>query len=183
MSAPPSAAPLVVRPDEVPGDEASAPPREPEPEPEPEAVATEGGGAASPPKAAPDTARIELRAPATVRWADAAASLGSGARRATVKSSTAFLTAVDVKRGVRSRVPVVRGVADYGALPKGRIQVRATPYAEIFLGSEPRGSTPYHDVEVVAGEYTLTLKNRGREEKRTVTVKAGEVARVDVRFP
>ena len=83
---------------------------------------------------------------------------------------------------MRSRVPIVRGVADYEALPKGRIQIRAVPYAEILLGSEPRGSTPYQDVEVVVGEYTVTLRNKGRTERRTVSVKAGGVAKVEVRF-
>ena len=177
----PRATPLVVRPEQPPPDE---PDREREPD-KPVLSGERSNDEREPDlaKAAPGTARIQLKAPAAIHWREGSVSLGDGTRGAAVKRSTSYLTAIDGKRGVRSRVPIVRGIADYGALPKGRIQVRVTPYADIFLGSEPRGSTPYHDVEVVAGEYTVTLKNRGYEEKRTVTVKAGEISRVDVRFP
>ncbi|MBI1946348.1 MAG: serine/threonine protein kinase [Deltaproteobacteria bacterium] len=183
--------PLVVRPDGVQAEDAPAP----TPEPAPAAAKPREPKGPKPPKelkepeeqasarASADTMRVELRAPPAVRWADGATALGGGDRRVVLNAATRFLTAVDGKRGVRSRVPIVKGVADYGALPRGRLQIRATPYADILLGSEPRGSTPYHDVEVVAGEYTVTLRNRGREERRTVTVKPGEVTRVDVRFP
>ena len=176
---------LVVPPDAVPG---------PEPEEEdaavlptsPDAASAERAAERSPerdPERAPaGTVRVRLRAPEHVRWLEGTAALGGGNLSVPLKRSTTSLTAIDGKRGVRSRVPVVDGVADYGALPKGRIQIRATPYAEIFLGTEARGSTPFHDVEVVVGEYAVTLKNKGRSEKRTVTVKEGAVARVDVRF-
>ena len=128
------------------------------------------------------TERIKLKAPAHIRWQDGPRALGEGSTRASVPRAATSLYAVDPRRGVRSRVPIVRGVADYEALPKGRIQIRAVPYAEILLGSEPRGSTPYQDVEVVVGEYTVTLRHKGRTERRTVSVKAGGVAKVEVRF-
>ncbi len=184
----PRGTPLVVRP-EVYEDGAPEPAvRERAPEREPEIEPVDDGDDDDPApgkraKVAAGWATVELRAPAAVRWLDGDAALGSGNRSVKLGRTTRFVSAVDGKRGVRSRVPILHGVADYAALPRGRIKVRATPYAEIYLGAEHRGSTPYHDVEVVAGEYTLTLKNRGREEKRTVTVKPGDVARVEVQFP
>lgn len=179
---PPRAAPLVVRPELAPGDELEVPPLPPDEEPTLAPADADDVRRRRRTTAVPTSADLDLRAPAGVRWLDGTDVLGSGNLRVQVKRTTRFLTAVDQKRGARSRVPVVDGVADYGALPKGRIKVRATPYAEIFLGSEARGSTPYQDMEVVTGEYTLTLKNRGREEKRTVTVRPGDVARIEVRF-
>ncbi|MCC7073476.1 MAG: serine/threonine protein kinase [Deltaproteobacteria bacterium] len=175
--------PLVVRPELEPVDLPELPPLDPEaPASAPERSAPTERGRGKRAKLAPSLEEVELRAPAAVRWLDGNDALGSGNLSVKLKRGTAYLSAVDRKRGGRSKVPIANGVADYGALPKGRIKVRATPYAEIFLGTESRGSTPYHDVEVVAGEYTLTLKNRGREERRTVTVKPGEVARVEVEF-
>jgi serine/threonine-protein kinase len=64
--------------------------------------------------------------------------------------------------------PVVQAV--------GRLQLDATPYAIVFLGSRRLGITPI-DVELPAGPHTLTLRNPEQQIETTyrVTVAADQV--------
>ena len=123
---------------------------------------------------------MELRAPSSIKWFDKRATIGKGNARATTAASS--LIAIDSARGGRSVVPIKNGVADYGALPKGKLQVRAFPFAEVWIGNEKRGATPFPDVELVQGEYTVTLKYEGKTEKKKIVIKGGATERVNVRF-
>ncbi|HEY4221242.1 MAG TPA: serine/threonine-protein kinase, partial [Myxococcota bacterium] len=89
--------------------------------------------------------RVEIKAfaPAGVRWVtEGGKLLGTGSGTWKVLASAKDLVATDSKRGVKTVVPLVAGVADYGTVPHGKLQPRANPYADVFLGQDPLGTTP-----------------------------------------
>lgn len=135
-----------------------------------------------PKPAEPKIIDVAAQAPAGIQWFAGAKQLGKGGATFQLPADTTSLIAVDSKRGGRATVPIVNGVANYGALPKGKIHPRANPFAEVFLGSELLGTTPFAAVEVVAGKYTLRFVSEGKEEQRIVEVNAGETVKVAVDF-
>ena len=48
----------------------------------------------------------------------------------------------------------------------GRLSVRTTPWSDVYLGSKKLGQTPFADLELPAGTYTLTFKNPSRPTGR-----------------
>jgi len=100
-----------------------------------------------------------------------------------VPQGTRSIVAVDGKRGARTVVAVpASGAVDYAALPRGKLVVRANPYADVFLAKDALGTTPFPALDVVAGTYTVRLVYQKREEKKVIEVKAGSEARVIVDF-
>lgn len=142
-------------------------------------------GATTPPKAA--AAKVRLDGPASVKWSTVDGKyLGQGAViAAAVPEGTTSVVAVDGRRGVRSAVPVKDGVADYAALPKGELVVRARPWADVTLGIEALGQTPITGVPLVAGTYKVELVWNDVKKVKSVKVAPGEKAslQVDMREP
>ena len=125
---------------------------------------------------------MSLRAPSHVVWeTESGASLGRGSRAVSVPSSTARLIAIDPITGGRSSVAVADEV-DFAALPRGTVQARANPFADVTVGTKSLGTTPFPPIELVAGRYTLVFTYEGRSEKRVVEVKPGETTRIGVDF-
>jgi hypothetical protein len=138
-----------------------------------------------PPVATPNARTFDLKAaaPARVRWqTEGGRVLGMGSGTLKVPVGVSRLIAFDTKRGVKSTVPITGSLIDYGVLPRGKIQTRANPFADVFLGTEPLGQTPFAPVDAVVGSYVLRFVHEGHEEKRTVQVKPAEVTRVVVDF-
>ena len=126
---------------------------------------------------------VQGRAPAGIQWlGDGSKVLGTGATQLKVPVGTKQIVALDKKRGGRSIVPIKGNIADYGALPRAKVHPRANPYADVYLGSEKLGTTPFAPVEVVVGKYTLRFVKGKSEQKRTVDVKPGDIVRVIVDF-
>lgn len=119
------------------------------------------------------TIDVKTQGPAGIQWSAAGKALGAGAATFKVPEST---------RGGRSTVAVVNGVANYAALHSGKIHPRASPFADVFLGSELLGTTPFPAVRVVAGKYTLRFVHEGKEQERTVDVNGAETVKVAVDF-
>lgn len=138
--------------------------------------------AAREPKVEAKLLEVRARAPGGIQWQVDGRGAGAGTTTIRVPVGTTSLLAVDKKRGGRSVVPVVDGVADFGALPRGKIHPRANPYAEVFLGSELLGTTPFPALEAPVGSYTLRFVHDGKQEKRTVEVTKDAVVRVSVSF-
>jgi hypothetical protein len=67
--------------------------------------------------------------------------------------------------------------------PKGVVDIRALPYAEVFMGDRSLGMTPFKPLELAAGHYRFRLVNGERSETREVDVEPGRsvVVRVDLR--
>jgi PEGA domain len=90
--------------------------------------------------------------------------------------------ALDRLRGARTTITLSGDTVDYAALPRGKLQLRANPYADVSIGKESLGTTPFPPVDVVTGTYTIRFRYSGREEVRTVEVAAGETVRAAVDF-
>ncbi|MCC7074275.1 MAG: protein kinase [Deltaproteobacteria bacterium] len=173
--APSPSPPLVAAPPtEVPG---AAPPQPPNPvRPVAEPEATKVRAQARPKK-------VQLRGPAGVRWTSSKGkALGAGSTSAEVPGDATSVVALDVKRGVKTVVALDDDVADYAKAPRGKLDLRAFPFAEVFLGSEGLGLTPLPPISAVAGSYKIRFVYKGREEVRTVVLGRDRIERVVVDF-
>lgn len=128
------------------------------------------------------TKSVEVRGPASARWLAAGKEVGKGDGQVTIPERVQELVAVESKRGGRVNVPIANGVADFSKAPRGKLQVRAFPYATVTIGTEKLGNTPFPDVELPAGQYTITLGYGTKSEKKTVTIKPRQTERITVRF-
>ncbi|MBI1946691.1 MAG: serine/threonine protein kinase [Deltaproteobacteria bacterium] len=127
--------------------------------------------------------KVELRGPPTVRWTTVRGkALGSGAVSAELPADVKGVVATDTKRGVRAILSVGAGVVDYNAAPKGKLDLRAFPWAEVFLGKESLGVTPLQPLSVVAGTYQVRFVYKDKSQQRTVELGANKTERVIVDF-
>jgi serine/threonine-protein kinase len=63
--------------------------------------------------------------------------------------------------------------------PMGKLTARTTPYAEVFLNGKKLGATPFADVDLAPGVYTLTFKNPGLPAvTKKVTITAGKTTKL-----
>ena len=68
--------------------------------------------------------------------------------------------------------------------PTGKLTVRTTPYSVVFNGAKKLGETPFADLELPAGSYSLTFKNPDRPTvTRKVTITAGKTTKLSVTIP
>jgi hypothetical protein len=126
---------------------------------------------------------VDVKAPGTVSWWLGGKALAVSGGKVQIPQGTKSIIAVDNKRGARTVVPVpASGAIDYGALPRGKLVVRANPFADVFLAKDALGTTPFPALDVVAGTYTVRLVYQKREEKKVVEVKPGGEVRVIVDF-
>lgn len=122
---------------------------------------------------------IVVVGPATVTWKG----LGNkpGDDKITVRASALTVIAVNARHGSTHDVPIVDGVADFNALPKGELVVRATPQATLFLANESIGTTPpAKPIKLPVGDYTVKLVFQDKVKKARVNVTAG--ARAEIRM-
>jgi serine/threonine protein kinase len=154
----------------APADPAPAPPANPAP------------AATTPP--APPRPTVRVTAPTSVRWeTERGVRLGTGTAALPLPAGVTRVVARDSARGGRVVVDVVAGGAvDWDALPRGRLDVRVEPYADVVLGTEKLGTTPLPPLNVVAGEYTVVLVYEGQRVEKKVDVAAGRDTRVTHRF-
>jgi hypothetical protein len=107
--------------------------------------------------------------------------LRQGAGVAAVPAGTRRVVGFDPRRGVQSEVPIDGGVADWDALPRVPLLLRARPWASVRLGEEELGQTPLQPVRVVPGRYRVRFEQDGRVVTRVVEVRAGlEAVKVNV---
>jgi serine/threonine-protein kinase len=66
----------------------------------------------------------------------------------------------------------------------GRLQIRAKPWAHVFINGKKIGTTPFEPKELKPGRYKVILKNPtlGIQEERTVDIKPGKTARLKINF-
>ena len=129
----------------------------------------------------PAIKRIGTEAPATIRWETTKGrSIGKGSGGVVAPPGTTAVVAVDPATGGRTTVKLEGGRFDYSAVKKGRLVVRAQPYAEVKLGPKTLGTTPFQPVGLVAGTYKVVLTYEGKRVERTITIDEGREAIVAV---
>jgi hypothetical protein len=154
------------------------PPPSPSPSPMPSPVPTPSPG--PPPVPAPArpvvvAKKTSTSAPEGIRWESSKGKvLGKGSAGVVLPDGAVSAVAVDGATGGRSVVQVVGGTLDYGALKKGRLVVRAQPYADVRLAQKNLGSTPFDPVSLVEGSYTVTLSYEGKKVEQQITVTPGK---------
>lgn len=183
---PPSLTPALVPAPPTPVTPVEPPPPAPPPPAPPPQVAPVPLAPAKPPKVKPEPSRrsVEVRAPSHVKWLDARTgkALGSGNATLSLDASAKRVVAYDTKRAGKTTVTLGADAVDYAKLPRGQLQVRASPYAEVFLGKESLGTTPLSGVSLVAGSYTVKLVWQQATETKTIEIKPDAIERVTHRF-
>jgi hypothetical protein len=82
---------------------------------------------------------------------------------------------VDVKRGLENLVEV--------PFPTGRLNINATPWAEVLIDGRAAGETPLANVTLPVGVHEIVFRHPELGERRqTVVVKTGPVLRVTQTF-
>jgi Protein kinase domain len=125
---------------------------------------------------------VTVKAPPEVQWLAEGRGVGSGSGTVQVPAGASKLVAWDKKRGVKTTVPLGSGSIDYSKLPRGKIQPRVKPFAEVFLGQVSIGTTPFAAVDVVAGTYTVRFVYKDKEQVKSIEIPAGGVVRPLVDF-
>jgi eukaryotic-like serine/threonine-protein kinase len=121
---------------------------------------------------------VTLRGGPGIRWSTSAGRvLGTGTLTTSLAGRS--VVALDTATGGRSVVPVVAGVADVDRLPVGRLDVRAHPWADVFVGDRRLGTTPLRPLpELRVGRYRVRLVKDDVVRTVDVEVKAGEATAV-----
>lgn len=66
----------------------------------------------------------------------------------------------------------------------GKLTVRTTPYSIVYSGARKLGETPFAELEMPTGMYTLTFKNPTHTTIiRKVTITAGKTTKISVVIP
>ena len=134
-----------------------------------------------PARAKPKPRSFRANGPSYVRWLlPSGRRVGSGSGKFSVPASTRSIIAFNTKTRAKSTVPL-RSTVDYAALPKGKLDVRAYPYADVYAGSVKLGTTPFSPLRLPVGTYDLKLKYQGQTQRRRVQIKAQKATRVKVR--
>ena len=126
---------------------------------------------------------IAAAAPKWVQWQTKAGKrLGSGSAVFKVPSGVSQIVALDTRRGGRTLIDVGDGAADWSKLAHGKLQLRAATFADVFLGSEALGTTPFASVDLVVGSYVVTFRHDGKEKTERVEIKAGQLTKASATF-
>lgn len=127
-----------------------------------------------------DVVSVQLRGPSAVRWRAQGRPLDVDRGRARLPAGVTSVEAYNPRTGGTSRVPVVDGTADYGALKKGSAFFLVRPWANVRLGRMELGATPFDPVQLVEGTYQVELRLDGRRVVRTFQLKPGEQTTIAV---
>jgi serine/threonine protein kinase len=153
-----------------------APDPSPTPAPDPSPDPSPGATAQRPPRRAQLTDDVALRGPARIVWSVGGRTLRSGPGTVAVAAGTRRVVGFDPRRGVQSEVVIDDGTADWDALPRVPLLLRARPWANVWLGDDELGQTPLQPVRVVPGRYRVRFERDGVVVVRVVDVRAGSDA-------
>jgi serine/threonine-protein kinase len=131
-----------------------------------------------PPKVDPPKAKAKTptSAPESIRWESIKGkALGKGSAGILVPDGNGAVVAVDPVTGGRTTMTVNAGqTLDYGAVGKGRLAVRAQPFADVKLGAKNLGTTPFDPLALPAGDYVAILNYEGKIVEKPFTITGGK---------
>ena len=94
---------------------------------------------------------------------------------------------VDLDKGVDRVQDIAFNKKVSGGRPSavnGKLTVRTTPYSVVYSGTRKLGETPFAELEMPTGTYTLTFKNPTHASiTRKVTITAGKTTKISVVIP
>jgi serine/threonine-protein kinase len=144
---------------------------------------TNNGGGGGGRNTGPQKRVLAVNAPSWVQWQGRnGESYGSGKGTIRIPESVKTLVAYDTKRSGKTRIPVDKSTksVDWSKLPKQELDIRVRPYAEVFLGKERLGVTPFDPVTVVAGVYEVKFVLKKQVKTQTVEVRPNRPAVITV---
>jgi len=67
---------------------------------------------------------------------------------------------------------------------KGKLKIKVTPWAHVYVDGKPMGTTPLKPLELTAGEHIVQVKNDklGKQRSSRVVIKPNEVHSMEVNF-
>ncbi len=138
--------------------------------------------ASKPPPRRATASKVYARGPSQISWRlPSGKEIGTGSTSLSVPPGTGSLLAVDKRTGGSSTVPVSARI-DYGDIARATLDVRAFPFAEVWLGNQRLGSTPLDPIALPEGHYRVTLKYKDQKKVERVTLKGGDTTKVKVVF-
>lgn len=165
-------APVATAPDPVPPPPVPPPPVAPTP---------------VPPPPAPEPGTIEIGSPIELQVLDGGTLIGSTPGPMSIPPGTYSLEIVNDELGFRDRqtVSVAPGeaVSLTVAIPNGRVDINAVPWADIWIDGVAIGQTPLANLALPLGRHEVVFRHPDLGERReTVVVKADGIARVSAIF-
>ncbi|MCP4501396.1 MAG: hypothetical protein GY822_15665 [Deltaproteobacteria bacterium] len=118
-----------------------------------------------------------------IRWQTLKGSaLGKGSGTFLLPAGTTEIIALDLATGGRRKISVRNANVNASAGGVGTLDVRVFPFAQVFLGPKPLGTTPFAPLKLPAGTYSLRLLYEGKEQKKVVVIEKDRIVRVKARF-
>jgi hypothetical protein len=113
--------------------------------------------------------------------------LGTTAGPIALPEGSHALDFVNESLGYRSRQTVTVKAGQLAALrltlPQGRININATPWANVWIDGNPAGETPIANLTLPIGNHEIVFRHPQLGEQRmTATVKGDGIARVSASF-
>jgi hypothetical protein len=131
---------------------------------------------------------VRLSAPIELKVLQGDRVLGSSADGPIVTTAgTHQLDFINPSLGFRASRPVTFRADEITtlavAVPPGRLNVNAEPWAEVWIDNRPMGETPLANLEIPIGEHEVIFRHPDLGERRqNVIVRADTVARVSTVF-
>jgi len=140
--------------------------------------------APSPP---PEPGRLDVRSPIELQVFDGPTLLGSASSPISMPAGEYTLDLVNAQLGFRDRqtVSVVAGeaVSITAAIPKGRVDINAVPWADVWIDGAAAGQTPLANLSLPIGLHEVVFRHPELGERReTVVVRVDGIARASVIF-
>jgi hypothetical protein len=125
------------------------------------------------------TRTVTVKAPTKISWVNARNRLlKKGSGKFEVPAGTKFIYAYDRRRRCTTKVKLKPGTLNYSSLPKGKLSVRAFPFATVYVGQDKIGQTPFPPASVVAGKCEIVLKHESKIKKKNVVIRAGKTTTI-----
>ena len=126
---------------------------------------------------------IKLLGPPSLFWMTPSGdSLSTEQGMASVLASESYVLANDKISGVRSKITIKNGVADYTKHPEGKLVVRALPYAQVRHGQKSLGVTPFAPAAIKAGKVEVILEYENKTIKKWVVIEPGKTTTLKHNF-
>jgi len=96
-------------------------------------------------------------------------------RNPILKIEKAITVKIEADKVTRQSVNLTEGI-------KGKLKIKVTPWAHVYVDGKPKGTTPLEPLELTPGEYIVMVKNEKLAEERSfrVTIKPNEVHSMEV---
>lgn len=126
--------------------------------------------------------RSRVKGPNSVRWyTTRGKKLGSGEQNVWLPPGTKTLVAKDSATDGVHQVSVRDGVADFANLKSGTLEIRALPYADVYIGKQKMGRTP-QKLRLPEGKYKVRLVYEAKEATKDIRISANRTQRIKERM-